>query len=120
MKNRSFVMVIAWFATVALLFGGCYSLPFVMVLYYMPMDYVVEAEFEELPPDDEALQKWLLGQSGVYIGGIERRRNRIVAVWGNTKTFYWNAVTPNLRDQFENFGYKKPLLYKEKKSYRDK
>jgi hypothetical protein len=104
-------VVVALFAAVE--FGG--RLPF-----EPPMDYVVRAEFQELPPTDEALEQWLLQQPGVYIGFVEREGNTVVLAWGNAGTHIWDPASPNIRPEFENFGYKGLVRYREKKEYRDK
>jgi hypothetical protein len=101
------------------LVAGCLCLVPEFVIHF-PMDYVVEAEFQELPPDDEELDEWLLAQPDVYIGYVQRDGNRIIAVWGNSRTHWWNAVTPNLRSDFERFGYKNLVSYRESKKWRDK
>jgi hypothetical protein len=120
MRARSLLLtsIVALGAFVLLLAVWFHLLP--LFLPYIPMDYVVEAEFQELPPDDKELEEWLFAQPGVYIGFVERDNRRIVAVWGNCRTSYYDPVTPNLRDEFEKFGYKGIISYREQKDYRDK
>jgi hypothetical protein len=121
MRKRSpLLKLLTFFGILAFVLVCCYVLRHLVIGSFIPMDYVVEAEFQELPPDDKELEQWLLKQPGVYIGFVQRDGNRVVAVWGNTRTFYWNSVTPNLRDEFERFGYNKLVSYQESKSYRDK
>lgn len=85
-----------------------------------PMDYVVGAEFRELPADDKELQQWLLSQPDVYIGFVQREGNKLTAVWGHARNGFRDPVTPNLRQQFEKFGYKELTTYHEEKCFRDK
>jgi len=84
------------------------------------MNYVVQAEFEELPASDKELEKWLLSQPHVYIGSVHRQKGTVVLIWGNLKTRYWDPITPDVRPRFERFGYKGLTNYREKKDYRDK
>jgi hypothetical protein len=107
-----------------LFLGCCFCLFFALFgasfRFEPPMDYVVEAEFEELPPDDSELKAWLLKQPGVYIAFVDRDGQTVGAIWGNSSTTYLHPVTPNLRKEFERFGCKGLISYKERKEYRDK
>jgi hypothetical protein len=85
-----------------------------------PMDYIVRAEFQELPTTDEALQQWLLQQPGVYIGFVRREGNTVILAWGHTRTHFWDPITPDVRVAFNTFGYKGLAHYSEEKEYRDK
>lgn len=87
---------------------------------HIPMDYVVRAEFQELPASDQELEEWLLQQPGVYIGFVHREGSKVVLVWGHTQTHFWNPVTPNVQVEFERFGYRGLMDYREEKGYRDR
>jgi hypothetical protein len=111
------------FALLALILGSILLATLfltVWVAFSPPIDYVVRAEFQELPPGDEDLKQWLLDQPGVYIGFVQREGRKVTVVWGHSETHIWNSVTPNLREHFEKFGYKGLTAYEEAKSYRDK
>jgi hypothetical protein len=110
------------FALLALILGSILLAPFliVWVAFSPPIDYVVRAEFQELPPGDDELKHWLLEQPGVCGCFVQREGRKVTVVWGHSETHIWNAVTPNLREHFEQFGYKGLTAYEEEKSYRDK
>jgi hypothetical protein len=113
------LLTILGLAALALSLGGA-LLCLAELAFAPPMDYFVRAEFEDLPDSDVALEKWLFDQPGVYIGVIHREGNALSLSWGNSRTHYWNSVTPNVRAEFERFGYKGVIWYEERKQYRDK
>jgi hypothetical protein len=118
-RPRRLLLTILGLATIVVSLGG--ALLFLAELVFAPpMDYIVRAEFEELPDSDAALEKWLFNQPGVYIGFVHREGNTLSLVWGNSRTHYWNSVTPNVQAEFERFGYKGLIRYQERKEYRDK
>jgi hypothetical protein len=111
----------AYLGVAAVTLGLAFAMLFVVhVVFAPPMDYVVRAQFQELPASDDELKGWLLNQPGVYTGFVQREGRTLVLIWGNTRTHFWNPVTPNVRAQFERFGYRGLLHYHEEKSYRDK
>jgi hypothetical protein len=58
-------------AAVAL--GLCAALPVAaLLLFPPPVDYVVRAEFQELPASEQPIEQWLLNEPGVYIGSVRR------------------------------------------------
>jgi hypothetical protein len=65
--SRGTKTVLRWLlacgAVAALLYAGWWSLCEWYVV--IPFGYSIEAEFAELPPDDEALKAWLEQQPGV-------------------------------------------------------
>jgi hypothetical protein len=101
---------------------GLYLLFLFVVTFYVPTrwDYTVQAEFRELPPDDKGLEQWLLEQPGVDGGSVHRDGKRVVATWGNNRVYVWHPSTLNLRDEFEEFGYKEVVSYDEHKNCRDR
>ena len=84
------------------------------------IDYVVSAEFEDLPESDHELEEWLQSQSGVYIIRVQREGNKVIWCWGYASTNLEDPVTPDLRLVFSEFGYRGMTNYQENKEYRDK
>ena len=118
MRKRTSLLagLLAILCGLTLVLGSCVALS----MFLASMEYAVEAEFRELPPDDKELEQWLLGQPGVYIGFVQRDANRVVAFWCNGDTYYWDPVTPDLREIHEKLGYKQLVSYREWKDFRDK
>jgi hypothetical protein len=92
----------------------------VALVLFPPMDYVVTAEFRELPESDKELAEWLRNQPGVYIAFVDRKGSEVTALWGYSGNTVWQPVTPDLRGEFERLGYKGLLQYREEKSVHDK
>ena len=101
---------------------GIYLLTLFMLTLYIPTrwDYVVRAEFREVPLADKELEQWLLEQPGVDMASIHRDGKQVVVTWGNNRVYAWNPSTVNLWDEFERFGYKGVVTYEERKDYRDR
>jgi len=114
--KRTHKVLLVVFGLVVLVASVCFSLP-VVARILASGDYVVRAEFDELPPNDKELEQWLLGQPGVSFGRVQREDKTITAVWGYDGTSYRDPVTPILREQFESFGYKGLLNYEEEKRW---
>jgi hypothetical protein len=119
MRKRPLLELVPLLGPVTAILVPCFWLAS-LLLCTPSMVYVVEAEFQELPPDDKALEQWLLDQPDVYGGSVWRDGKRVQAVWGNSRTSYRDGVTPSLREEFERFGYKRLVGYQESKGYRDK
>ena len=84
-------------------------------LFAPAMDCLVEADFQELPPDDHELDQWLRTQPGVNVYHVGRDGNKLTLDWVNVNSYPWGGVTPNVRKEFERFGYKGLLKYREQK-----
>ena len=68
--------------------------------------YGESAEFAELPADDRAIEQWLATQPGVVRTFATRESNTIRVNWIMSRDLLGNPPIPNLRDQFERFGYR--------------
>lgn len=83
------------------------------------MFYSVSAQFQELPDSDDPLQEWLRSQPGVvdshWSPRITRAGKSVTVGWHHMKTWRRDPVTPNLREQFESFGYRGLFKYEEAK-----
>jgi hypothetical protein len=115
---RSCLLILGPIGAFLLLCGATVVIPAVM--FVPPMAYAVAADFQELPPTDDELKQWLFDQPGVYIGVVSRNGNSLHVVWGHSRTHFWDPVTPNVRAEFERFGYKGLMNYHEEQSFRDK
>jgi hypothetical protein len=84
------------------------------------MLYSVTAEFQELPESDDSLRQWLRNQPGVVHSywstpQITRSGKSVTVKWHHWKTWPRDPVSPNLREQFRNFGYRGLFKYEERK-----
>ena len=68
--------------------------------------YAESAEFEQLPADDVALQTWLDQQPGVVRVIIVRNQKSIEVTWIMSQDILGQPPIPELKEQFERFGYR--------------
>src|SRR5947209_4035373 len=61
-------------------------------LFFPAMDYVVEAEFQELPPDDHEPEQWLRAQPGVIVYHVGRNGHKLTLDWVNVNSSPWAPV----------------------------
>jgi len=117
-KSKAGVEV--WLAVFGVLLAGV-ALILIIIMMAPPMFYVVRAGFKEVPSTDAALESWLSRQPHVSGARIMRDDDGTVVIsWRNSKAGYYEDPTPNIRAQFESFGYHEMLDYKEFKSREDK
>jgi hypothetical protein len=121
MKRRLTLHLLAIIGVACVPLGLCCAVVFVPG-FGLPRgtEYHVRARFKELPPTDQLLEQWLLKQPGITDGFSSRKGNSIDLFWVNVDTHPLNPVTPNIRAEFERFGYKGLQEYKAEKGYVDK
>jgi hypothetical protein len=73
--------------------------------------YGVRAEFEEFPVDDKPLVEWLASQKGVVKAVSSRETGAIRVYWIMTQRFQSESPVPDLRQEFERFGYRRLISY---------
>jgi len=93
-------------AVVGVSFGMVRALFLVAAPHIRPsIHYGVSAEFTELPTDDAALEVWLSNQPGVYRAFVNRESHTVRIVWGMSRDLSGNPPLPDLRRNFDRFGY---------------
>jgi hypothetical protein len=81
-------------------------------LHFVPADfsYSVATEFDEVPPSDAALEKWLQGQPGVFRAWVERQsvapRSGVVVTVGMTHNSWGDPPFPDLAGKCAELGYR--------------
>ena len=81
----------------------------------MVVRYDVSAEFREIPSTDRELVNWLNSQPDVDGVSVQRQGRGIRVSWTNRGARHQDPVTPNIRSQFERFGYEGLGMYREQK-----
>jgi hypothetical protein len=105
MSRRTFT-IIAAAVVLAALTGAAY-----VGLKFIPasIGYTVEAEFEEMPADDAALEAWLLTQPGVaraIVGEHTGQPNKLVVTLIMVRNTWGQPPFPNLESKCEELGYR--------------
>ena len=81
-------------------------------LHWIPADfsYGLEARFESVPPDDEALAQWVRSQPGVYLAHVQRQqiggRWRVEVIFGITRNGWGQPPLPDLNKGAADLGYR--------------
>ena len=73
--------------------------------------YGIRAEFRSLPADDAALIAWMKEQPGVINCYVNRDSDTIIVVYWNMSQNVAGPPTPELRDVFDTFGYKRLVSF---------
>ena len=70
--------------------------------------YDVQAEFTQLPPNDEALESWFKLQSGVveHTVHIERQGNVVHVMFITSRDLLGDPPFPNFQQQAATLGYR--------------
>jgi hypothetical protein len=104
-KSRWPVAILVFFASLAAI-GWCLFLQ-----VKVSVGYAVRAEFTQLPADDKALESWLAAQPGVVKVTTNRDPGAIRVYWVMVQDVWKNPPVPDLRQVFEEFGYRELTDY---------
>jgi hypothetical protein len=83
-------------------------------LHWIPADfgYDLEAHFETVLPDDEALAQWARSQPGVYLAHAQREqlgsRWRVEVLFGITRNGWGQPTLPDVDKAAAELGYRGP------------
>lgn len=102
MKLKSLIILACVLALLCLAaWAGLKSIPF-------SAGYSLEAEFDEFPPNDLALEEWLSSQPGIAKVLIGQRDGepRTLVVWITMGRNGWGPQLPDLDSKCDELGYK--------------
>lgn len=101
-------------ASLIIAIGAIIMIPIVQLYinnFKPTIGYGIRAEFRRLPADDAALIAWMKEQPGVINCHVNRDSDTTIVVYWNMSQNMAGPPTPELRDVFDTFGYKRLVSY---------